>query len=149
MLLLESATTAPVGGAEPVSVTVPVELLPPITELGVRVTDERVAAVTVRVAVALALKVAVMTEVVLDATPRLVTINVLELLPAGTVMLAGTVAAIVLLLLSDTTAPPVGATPFSLTVAVELLPPTTLVGLNETEDMRMGFTVNVAIAFAP
>ena len=42
---------------------------------------------------------------------------VAELAPAGTVRLAGTVAAAVLLLVSDTTAPPAGAGAVRVTVA--------------------------------
>ena len=51
-LLLDSVTCAPPAGAGPSSVTVPVELLPPITVVGLSPSEERPAAgFTVRVAV--------------------------------------------------------------------------------------------------
>ncbi len=50
--------------------------------------------------------------------------------PALTVTLDGTVATLVLLLESPTTAPPAGAGPLSVTVPVEELPPWTVVGLS-------------------
>jgi hypothetical protein len=129
VLLLDSVIDAPAGGAAPFNVTVPVELLPPTTEVGLLVTDDRLAAFTVKVAVLATPRVAVITEEVFAATPRVVTVNVAEVLPAATVTLAGTVAAAVLLLERVTTAPPVGAAPLSVTVPVELFPPTTVVGL--------------------
>ena len=61
-------------------------------------------------------------------TGLVVTENVALLAPPATVTLAGTVAAEVLSLDKDTTAPPPGAGPLSVTVPVEELPPTTLVG---------------------
>ena len=51
VLLLDSVTTAPPAAAGPFSVTVPVEEVPPITEVGLRATELSVAAVTVRVVV--------------------------------------------------------------------------------------------------
>jgi hypothetical protein len=51
VLLLVRVTTAPPDGAAPVKVTVPVDEVPPITELGLRLTEVSAAAVTVRVAV--------------------------------------------------------------------------------------------------
>ena len=51
VLLLVRVTTAPLDGAGPVKVTVPVEEVPPITEVGLSVTEVSVAAVTVKVAV--------------------------------------------------------------------------------------------------
>ena len=48
---LESATEAPPGGAYPVRVTVPVDITPPITLVGLTETPELAAGVTVKVAV--------------------------------------------------------------------------------------------------
>ena len=42
MLLLDKATTAPPAGAGALSVTVPVDELPPSTEVGLTVTDATV-----------------------------------------------------------------------------------------------------------
>jgi len=150
MLLLETVTTAPPVGALPLRVTVPVELLPPTTEVGDLLSEDSDAAVTVIVAFVLTPRVAVMTDVVVEATARVVTVKVAEVLPARTVTLAGVVAAAVLLLFSVTTAPLVGAAAVRTTVPVELLPPTTLVGFSDTEDTtRAGFTVSVALALVP
>ena len=41
VLLLDSVTTAPPLGAAPLRVTVPVELLPPLTLVGLRLREER------------------------------------------------------------------------------------------------------------
>jgi len=150
VLLLLNVTAAPPVGAAPLSVTVPVELLPPTTEVGDRVTEDKAAAVTVSVAFVLVPRVAVTTEVVVEATPNVVTVKVADVLPAETVTLAGTLAAAVLLLVRLTETPPVGAAAFSRTVPVELLPPTTLVGFSDTDDTLIaGFTVSVAFALPP
>ena len=60
--------------------------------------------------------------------------NLAALAPTSTVTLAGTVATEVLLLDSETTAPPLGATPLKLTSPVDGTPPLTVVGLSVTED---------------
>jgi hypothetical protein len=74
----------------------------------------------------------IVTAVELD-TGLVVTANVALLAPADTVTLAGTFAANVLSLDSDTTAPPTGAGPLSVTVPVEELPPTTLDGFTVSD----------------
>ena len=51
VLLLPSVTSAPPAGAGPFSVTVPVDELPPRTDVGLNETELSVAAVTVKVAV--------------------------------------------------------------------------------------------------
>jgi hypothetical protein len=53
--------------------------------------------------------------------------------PPGTVTLAGTLVAVELSL-NETTAPPDGAGPVSVTVPVDELPPVTLAGLTEIAD---------------
>jgi hypothetical protein len=73
-----------------------------------------------------------------------VTINVVDLAPTATVTVGGTVATAVLLLVRATMMPPVGAGPLSVTVPVDGLPPTTLVGLSVTEDNVAAVTVSVA-----
>jgi hypothetical protein len=51
VLLLDSVTTAPALCAGPVRVTVPVDVFPPRTELGLRATEDNASGVTVSVAV--------------------------------------------------------------------------------------------------
>jgi hypothetical protein len=75
------------------------------------------------------------------------TVKVAVVAPAATVTLAGTVAADVLLLLSVTTAPPVGAAALSFTVPVEEAPPVTDVGLKLVEEMTTDGAVTVSPAF--
>lgn len=69
-------------------------------------------------------------------------VKVAVVCPALTVTLAGTVPTAELPLERATTAPPVGAGPESVTVAVEVAPPTTEVGLNVTEVGTGGLTVS-------
>ena len=81
-------------------------------------------------------------------TAIVVTVNVAVVLPAVTVTLAGTVATLVLALDNATTAPPAGAACVSVTVPVEVLPPTNVVGFNANEESaEAGFTVSEAVAF--
>ena len=50
VLLLDRVTTAPLADAGPLSVTVSVEELPPITDEGLRLTEASAGAVTVKLA---------------------------------------------------------------------------------------------------
>ena len=136
-LLLDSNPIVPPAGAAPLSVTVPVEGFPPTTEVGFmdRETSDTVTGTgfTVRLAglVTPPYTAEIVTAVEFD-TETVVTVNVVLALPAGTVTLAGTVAA-ELLLDSDTIVPPAGAAPLSVTVPVEGFPPTTEVGFKDRE----------------
>jgi hypothetical protein len=67
-------------------------------------------------------------------TALVVTANVPLLAPPDTVALDGTVATNALSLLSDTTAPPTGAGPLSVTVPVDGSLPTTLDGFTDREE---------------
>jgi hypothetical protein len=83
------------------------------------------------------------------ATPLVVTAKGTVLAPPATVTLAGTVATAVLLLVSPTTNPPLGAAPFSVTTPLKDVPPTTEVGLTLTPLGTGAFTVNVPFAVVP
>jgi hypothetical protein len=69
--------------------------------------------------------------------------------PAGIVTLDGTCAASVLLLESETTAPPAGAGPFSVTVPVDDPSPITRDGLRVSEASVGGSTVKDAVNETP
>ena len=146
VLLLESVTTAPPTGAGPLNVTVPVEESPPTTDVGLRLTDVRVAAVTVKVVVRVTVlySAEIVTEVLL-ATGLVVMVKVAVVAPAATVTLAGAWAAAVLLLETVTSAPPTGAGPLNVTVPVEDTPPSTDVGLRVTDVRVAAVTVRVVV----
>ncbi len=92
-----------------------------------------------------------MAEIVTDVelvTAKVVTVNVALVLPAGTMTLAGTLAAFELSL-SDTVRPLLGAGPFIVTVPWDVLPPTTLVGLKVKLLNTGGLTVSEAVLATP
>src|SRR2546428_402349 len=99
VLLLESATAAPPAGAGPYSITVPVEdSRPPVTLVGISVSEERIGGSTVSEAVRLTPPSEAEIVTGVDAGTGLVlTVKVAVVPPAGTVTLAGTVAAPALL----------------------------------------------------
>lgn len=122
-LELASVTSAPPAGAGPESVTVPVELEPPVTVDGLSVRDESLGGgggVTVSVAVLVALPAeAMMSTGVEEATATVVIENDAELRPAPTVTLGGTPATAGFVLESVTATPVPGAGPLSVTMPVE------------------------------
>jgi hypothetical protein len=70
--------------------------------------------------------------VVVELTALVPMEKVVDVTPAGTLWVAGTVAAAVLLLVSDTRAPPAGAALVSVTVAEAVPPPDTVAGSRAT-----------------
>ena len=98
VLLLVSETAAPVGGAAPLSVNVPVEDEPPVTALGFKVSDIKEATETGSVVVLVFPYTAVSVTEVELATPLVMIVNVALALPAGMVTVDGTWAAVELLL---------------------------------------------------
>jgi hypothetical protein len=136
VLLLETATTDPPAGAGPLSVTVPVEELPPMVLDGFNVSEVRTGGSTVIVAVCVTpLKTADTVAVVAVATGLVVTLNVLLVAPSGMVTVAGT-ATDGSLLDKETTAPPEGAAALSVRVPVTGVPPVTLGTLTPRADSR-------------
>lgn len=130
---LVSATLIPPVFALPFSVTVPVEVAPATIEVGLRVTVAMSAGLTVIDAVTLVCCfTAEIVTGVAAATPSVVTVNVTDVAPAGTVTEVGTVAVEVLELERKMGTPPVGAATEIVTVPVERFPPTTVVGASVT-----------------
>jgi len=143
--LAVNATTKPPVGALPLSVTVPVEGLPPETDAGLTDTLTRLGGVIVKVAVwFVPFSVPVIVADVDEATPKVETVNVAVVAPAATVTEVGTVAFEVLEP-SDTTVPPVAAGPERVTVPVDGVPPGTDVGLRVTLSSVAGVIVKVAV----
>jgi hypothetical protein len=129
-LPLESETTTPPGVAGAVSVTVPVDDVPPTTDSGLRLRLETVGLFewTVRIAVRLTPSaLAVMTDELVPAVAPVVIVNVAVVAPPTIVTCAGTVAT-ALPLESATTTPPGGAGPLNVTVPVLVEPSRTDAG---------------------
>ena len=141
---LPSATAIPPAGAGPLSVTVPVLETPPVTVVGSIDSAMACGGCIVSVAVLEPPRVAMMTGVVVDPTPTVETVKVAVVWPAATMTLPETAAA-ALLLARETAMPPVGAGPSSVTVPVDVLPPTTTVGLTVRVVSAGELTVRVAV----
>jgi hypothetical protein len=131
-LALESMTPTPAAGAAPLSVRVPIEGTPPTTLVELRASETRAGCSTVRGAMrATPPKEAEISNITVAATGFVAIEKVTALPPAGTVTLAGTVAAAVLALESVTAAPAAGAGADNVTVPVAGSPPTTSFGSSE------------------
>ncbi len=133
---LDKLTTTPPGGAACVRLTVPVDVLPPTTAVGLSATVDKTGPGVVTVSGVDAFDPPYVAEIVtvVDVVTAVVeTVNVAAVRPAFTVTLAGIAAAVGLLLVSETVAPPAGAGPLRLTVPVDEVPPTTEEGFIVTE----------------
>ena len=75
---------------------------------------------------------------VADATAAVVAWNMALVWPCVTITLAGTVAALGMLLLTATSAPPAGAAALSAMVPVEAAPPVTVLGFRLRESAASG-----------
>lgn len=129
-------TSLPLDGAGEAIVTVPVELLPPVTLVGFSLREETaMPGVRVREACTVLFpSVAVITTAVLLRTNGLVvTGKVAVLAPAETVTLLGTIMK-ELLEDSPTTEPPDGAAPLKVTVPVDDPPFGMVVGFNVSDE---------------
>ena len=82
-------------------------------------------------------------------TALVVTVKVTPVAPAGMVTDDGTWAADVLVLVSETSAPLGGAAPFSVRVAVEGVPPVTVLGFKVSDVRPATVTVSVVVLVVP
>lgn len=150
VLLLERVTAVLLDGALD-KVTVPCELEPPTTLLGLIVSDDNVIAAGLMVSVAFAVAPpddAEMVAVVVVDAELVLMVNVPEVCPAGIVKTETDGTATVLLLPMFTAWPPEPAAAVSVTVPVDEAPPETVLGFNVKEDtgtFDAGFTVSVAV----
>src|SRR5436190_1771707 len=130
----------PAGAAAP-SVTLPVLPTGPVTAAGLTLTPIS-GGFSVSVTILDAPRdVAVMLACVTAVTVLVLTANVALFAPAATVTDGSTVAALVLLLFSATTAPPAGAAALSVTVPVLFAPPVRLPGFSVIE-ASAGLTIS-------
>lgn len=134
LLELVSATVAPPVGAGPFNVTVAVGLCSRGTLVRSRVTEKawRDGATVSVAGTDVPPEAAVIATLLLTEAASVVTAKPAEAAPAGTVTLAGTVAAAVFELVRLMTVPPDGAVPFSVTVADDVDDPKAVDGASMT-----------------
>ena len=149
VMLDERLTTEPPEGAGPLSLTVPVDEVPPTTEVGVTESPLRVTGLMVKDAVTVDVPITpLIVDVVKLATERVVTVKVADVEPDGTVTDEGVLA---LALLDDkvTTVPPGPAGPFKLNVPVDDDPPVTVVGERVRPSSPAGLILKVSEPLLP
>jgi hypothetical protein len=138
-LLLVSVIVAPPVGAPVFRVTVASVPAPPVSDVCASVIEVTVSVSTVRVWVNVAVPlVAVIVASVVTETISDVTVKVALVWPAGTVTVAGTVAALVAELEREMLQPPLGAAPSNVTVPVALAFPPRSVDLSSVKLIRFG-----------
>jgi len=143
--LLESFTVKPPAGATLLIVTVPVDVPPLVTLVGLRVNEVNTGALIASVAVrVIAPEFAVIVAATEVATAVVFTVNVADVAFAATVTEAGSVADAVVLDRATFT-PPDGAGPVKVTVPAEEVPPATLVGFTLTDANTGGLIVSVTV----
>jgi len=90
---LERLTTTPALPAGPFRVTIPVEGLPPVTAVGLRLSEVSITGLIVKIAVRVLVATVALIVAIEDAvTDEVLIAKVAEVAPAGTVTLAGTAA---------------------------------------------------------
>jgi hypothetical protein len=144
VLLDDRLTLSPLEGAGPLRVTVPVELLPPTTEVGEIAMLCSAEGVTASIVVFVTEpKTAVMVAVVVVATDEVVIVKVAVEPPAATFTEVGTVTLVVL---DDklTLVAPGPAGPVRVTVPVEVFPPTRVLGDTVRPDSCAAVIASVA-----
>jgi len=98
LVSLDKVTMTPLGGADPLSVTVPVAVPPPTVDPGLTVIETRLIGLIVKFADCEVLPVVpVIMATIWLATALVVTVKLAETAPIGILMLAGTFAFEVLL----------------------------------------------------
>ncbi len=144
------ATVIPPLAAGLLMVTVPVELVPPTTDVGETARPVIVGALTARVAVPFVVPtVPVMVAVVLKVTGAVVTVKVATFVPAATVTVAGTVDEGSFEDKATDIVLPVATFPINVTVPVDEDPPTNDVGFRVTVPMNGGMIVKIALDVPP
>ena len=146
---LESVTSAPPSPAGPSRVSVPCDVLPPVTLAGFSEIERSDTSGTVDRTVSGAVIVTPPNEAeivtsVAPATARVAMVNDSLVAPAGTVTLAGTVTGSAPD--SETWAPPAGAGPESVTIPLTGLPPVTFDALRASDDRTTTGATTVSVA---